>query len=287
MTPSANDCSAYRDTRRFVVIGAQRTGTNILREILNTNEQIAMLGEVFWPDPAPAHWDNFLRLNPSPDFPPSNQVDAESLLDRYFDFVEQRIRHHWAGNAKSNCRAIGVDIKYDQLRRVAPESWNPASPPFLLSYLKSRDFLLIHTIRRNVILGAISEIVAEQRNLWHNYHGSVIDRSYYVPIDDCLGRARRNVERCNQFRAFTSEYRVVETHYEELADNIARAAGGRIGSGPLWAIADALGVPHSFTYDGGLKRAIDIPYSRLISNHADLRDAVRKSEFSSLADTLQ
>jgi hypothetical protein len=25
----------------FVVIGAQRTGTNILREILNTNEQIA------------------------------------------------------------------------------------------------------------------------------------------------------------------------------------------------------------------------------------------------------
>ncbi len=33
----------------FVVIGAQRTGTNILREILNTNEHIAMLGEVLSP----------------------------------------------------------------------------------------------------------------------------------------------------------------------------------------------------------------------------------------------
>ena len=43
----------------FVVIGTQRTGTNILRETLNTNEEIAMLGEVLTPSPAPAHWDNF------------------------------------------------------------------------------------------------------------------------------------------------------------------------------------------------------------------------------------
>lgn len=45
----------------FVVIGAQRTGTNLLREILNTNERIAMLGEVLTPSPAPAHWDNYCR----------------------------------------------------------------------------------------------------------------------------------------------------------------------------------------------------------------------------------
>ena len=52
--------SALADTaHQFVVIGAQRTGTNILRTVLNTNEEIAMLGEVMSPSPAPAHWDNF------------------------------------------------------------------------------------------------------------------------------------------------------------------------------------------------------------------------------------
>src|SRR5438445_4112984 len=145
-------------TRRFVVVGAQRTGTNILREILNTNDEIAMLGEVFLASGAPAHWDNFLRLRVGR-FPPAKAADAEALLDEYFAFVEYRIRRHWAGNAKSECRAIGVDIKYDQLRRVTPAGWAPESPPFLIGYLRARDTILVHTIRTNVIRCAISEII--------------------------------------------------------------------------------------------------------------------------------
>ena len=99
----------------FVVIGAQRTGTNLLREILNTNEQIAMLGEVLSPSPAPAHWDNFCRRLPHHSVLPATPGEAESLLDQYFEFVQYRIRNHWAGNKKNRSRAFGVDIKYNQL----------------------------------------------------------------------------------------------------------------------------------------------------------------------------
>src|SRR5260370_42376892 len=106
----AADTSA-RDIRLFVVIGAQRTGTNILREILNTNEQIAMLGEVLSPSPAPAHWDNFCRGLPVRSASPATGGEAESLLDRYFNFVQYRIRNHWEGNKKSRNGAFGVDIK--------------------------------------------------------------------------------------------------------------------------------------------------------------------------------
>src|SRR5258708_2899138 len=77
----------------FVVIGAQRTGTNILREILNTNDEIAMLGEVLTPSPAPAHWDNFCRTLPDRTVYPANVSEAEALLDRYFEFVQYRIRN--------------------------------------------------------------------------------------------------------------------------------------------------------------------------------------------------
>ena len=101
----------------FVVIGAQRTGTNILREILNTNEQIAMLGEVLSPSPAPAHWDNFRRGLPLHSVLPATPGEAESLLDEYFEFVQYRIRNHWEGNKKNRSHAFGVDIKYNQLTR--------------------------------------------------------------------------------------------------------------------------------------------------------------------------
>src|SRR5260370_7646701 len=128
MGSAACACSSCGGTRRFVVIGAQRTGINILREILNTNDEIAMLGEVFSPSGAPAHWENFLRLRRSR-FPPANAADAEALLDEYFEFVEYRIRHHWAGNAKSKCRAVGIDIKYDQFPPGPPPHPHSTAPP--------------------------------------------------------------------------------------------------------------------------------------------------------------
>src|ERR1700683_1862820 len=112
----------------FVVIGAQRTGTNILREILNTNDQIAMLGEILTPSPAPAHWDNFCRGLPVRSTHPESVDEAEGLLDRYFEFVRYRIRNHWEGNRKSRSHAIGVDIKYNQLRLIAPTDWDPKFP---------------------------------------------------------------------------------------------------------------------------------------------------------------
>src|SRR5260370_40367648 len=166
MGSAACACSSCGGTRRFVVIGAQRTGINILREILNTNDEIAMLGEVFSPSGAPAHWENFLRVRGSR-FPPANAADAEALLDEYFEFVEYRIRHHWAGNAKSKCRAVGIDIKYDQLRRVTPARWNPRSPPILIRYLRARHKILGFTIPPNPKQCATSRNTSPKKNPRH------------------------------------------------------------------------------------------------------------------------
>jgi hypothetical protein len=260
-----------------------------LREILNTNEHIAMLGEVFTPNPAPAHWDNFVRLLPPGTLPPANHADARQLLDRYFDFVNYRIRNHWAGGAKSRSRAIGVDIKYNQLRRISPADQDLAAPPFLLQDLKSRGALLIHTIRENVVHCALSTLIADQRGFWHNYQGAVIDRTYYVDPKACLDYARTIVSDRHAFSNFARECSIVNCCYEDLLEDIGRAAaGGEIphGGGPLLDIAEALGVPFRFRYDGRLQKAINVPYSRLLSNHEALVRALSDSEFSAFAATL-
>ena len=281
--------SATRDVHRFVVIGAQRTGTNILREILNTSEQIAMLGEVLTPSPAPAHWDNFCRTLPVRTVHPANVSEAEALLDRYFEYVLYRIRNHWEDNRKNRSHAFGVDIKYNQLRDLAPTNWSSSSPAFILGYLRSRGATIVH-ITRNVIHSAISTFIASQRNVWHNYDGAVIDRSYHLDIQECLAYARTVLKHREAFIEAVSGCKVVNCSYESLIEDIARAGSQEeipSAPGPLWDIAQALASSFTFRYDRRLQKAINIPYSRLLSNYNALVSELKDSEFSTLASTLE
>jgi hypothetical protein len=279
-------CGAGRQL--FVVIGAQRTGTNILREILNTNEHIAMLGEVLMPNPAPAHWDNFCRALPVSSINPVKFSEAESLLDRYFEFVEYRIHNHWEGNRKSRSHAIGVDIKYNQLRQIAPSNWS-AIHPFILSYLRSRGAILIHTTR-NIIHCAISTWIASRRKLWHNYDGVIIDRAYEIDLAECLAHARSIVRERDAFLTSADGCRMVNCRYESLIDDLKRSGPSDEipeGRGPLFEIARAFNVPFHFRNDRQLQKAINVPYSKLLSNYSALVRRLENSEFSSLVATLE
>jgi LPS sulfotransferase NodH len=274
----------------FVVIGAQRTGTNLLREILNTHEDIAMLGEIFSPSAAPAHWDNFLRNRSSARMPPASVAEAEELLDRYFEFVAYRIHNHWSAGLKSRSSMLGVDIKYNQLGRIAPAGWSSFEPPFLLQYFASRDVTLIHAVRANVIHCALSALIASQREVWHNYDGVVIDRSYPIDIEECLAWARAIVSDHAGFLEFAKELQIVTCGYEELLADIARASVGEEipeAPGPLRDIARAFGVPFQFRYGGRLKKAINVPYQRLLTNYEEFATALKASEFSAFSTTLE
>ena len=290
MVGNSQDTARDTGVRLFVVIGAQRTGTNLLREILNTNEQIAMLGEVLSPSPAPAHWENFCRHLPIQRVLPATVGEAESLLDLYFEFVQYRIRNYWEGGKKRRSQAFGIDIKYNQLAHIAPANWNSASSgPFLLCYLRSRRATLIHTTR-NVIHSAISSLIASQRNLWHNYDGVVIDRRYHIDVGECLSYARTVVQDYGRFLKATHGSRVVDCRYEDLIKDIRRAEAGEWipqGPGPLKSIAEALGGDFNFRYDGRLQKAINVPYRSLLSNYDALIEGLRKTEFSAFVPTLE
>jgi hypothetical protein len=276
-------------THLFVVIGAQRTGTNILREILNTNDQIAMLGEVLSPSPAPAHWDNFCRSLPARRVPPASTDETESLLDQYFEFVRYRIRNHWEGDKKRRSDAFGVDIKYNQLTRIAPVDWDSASFPFILRYLRSRGATLVHTTR-NVIHCAISTLIASKRNLWHNYDGGVIDHNYHLEVEECLAHARVILQQRDAFLESARDCKVVDCRYESLVDDMKRAGSQEEipeGPGPLRDIATALGGPFTFRYDRRLQKAINVPYSRLLSNYDTFVRRLKDSEFWAFAATLE
>jgi LPS sulfotransferase NodH len=275
--------------RFFVVIAAQCTGTNLLREILNTNPRLAMLGEILFPNPAPAHWENFLKGQAPGAFPTWEPRATEDLLDRYFDYVLYRIRNHWLGGDKSGCRAIGVDIRYNQLRLLAPVAWNSRATPFLLSYLRSREATLIHVTRRNVIHSALSALVAAKGTLGQDDENAAVDRRFALDPTSCLEYARRIVRDGGAFLDDAKGCKVVECCYEDLTEELAgAAAGGELPErpGPLRDIARALEVPFGFRYDGRLQKAINVPCFKVLSNLEELSEALKESEFSALAATL-
>jgi hypothetical protein len=284
-----SDMASQQPATLFVVVGAQRTGTNLLREILNSNPVIAMLGEVFTPSSAPAHWDNFAATLPDSQRSYATADEVRAILDRYFNFVNYRVRNFWIDGDKSGACAIGVDIKYNQLRSVAPSNWQCTAIPYLIDYLQMAGAVFVHAVRRNLIHCAISAMIAEQRNIWHDYRGVLIDRSYTIDPFACIELARSNMRDRDAFvRSCTGAY-VVECCYEDLVSSIESAgANGFItfDKGPLLQITRALGVEFQFRYDGRLRKAINIPYSRLIANHRDLVAAVTDSEFAAFAPTL-
>ncbi len=180
-------------------------------------------------------------------------------------------------------------MKYDQLRAIQPADQPLSAPPFLLSYFKTRRFLLLHAIREDVIRCSISEIIAQQRNLWHNYNGATLERGYHVEPEDCLDRARLILRQRAEFERLSDGCRVVQAGYEQVTEAIAGATNGRISKDapPFRDIAQALGVECDFNYEGRLQRAINVPYSKAISNFGQLRAAVAASEFSCFASTLE
>jgi hypothetical protein len=214
---------------------------------------------------------------------------TESLLDRYFDFVRYRIRNHWEGNRKSRSHAFGVDIKYNQLTRIAPDKSDSTSTPFILCYLRSRRATLIHTTR-NPIHCAISTVIASQRRIWHNYDGTIIDRDYHVDVDECLAHARTILQHRAAFLNAAYGCKIVTCRYEGLVDDLRRAGSEEEipdGPGPLRDIAAALGSSSTFRYDRRLQKAINIPYFRLLSNYDAFLRRLKDSEFSAFAATLE
>ena len=290
------------ETKLFVVIGFQRTGTEILSEILNSHPEISAFQEILLPSYEPTFvvgghlvskgifpLDNFLRENGCPKLPLVSSIEAESLLDRYFEYLCARVRESSHTETKRQAHLVGVNIKYSQLMDNNPGLWDSNAPPFLLCYLKSRGVQLIHTTRKNVLHCAISHLIAEQRGVWHDYEGASLDKTYFIDIGRCLEICRRIMRERESFLKFAPQFEFVPCCYEDLCLDLARSVPDKsipAAPGPLSDIAQALHVSPDFRYEGNLRKAIRVTYSKLISNWGDLVADINRSEFASLASTL-
>jgi len=290
MTSSAPSQANYQlgPARSFVLVGSQRSGTNFLREVLNTHPNLAVHGEVLWPYPHPSIWHNYVRTAVSRAMPPVLAADATALVDDYFVYLADDTMRGHPHKAK-NLRWVGIDIKYNQLRHIAPLIQDLMAPPFLLGYFRERRVPILHLHRRNVLHQALSMVIADQRNVYHDYQGRGFDERITVNpktvIDRCHWiRAERDL-----FRELGKDLEVLELAYEDVAaacDGVEAGKPLAAGDAPLAQIAVFLKVPSTFARPGSISKVIDKPYRDVLANHAEVVRQVEQSEFREFASTI-
>ncbi len=276
----------------FALIGCQRTGTHLLREIVNSNPHVALMVETFSLTPKRMYWCNFLRTLPKSRFPPLTPEIAMDVFDEHVRRIRRdvQIEPEWYGGSKPDLKALGLDVKYNQLKNFASLSINLRSRPLLLDYFKTRNFRILHMVRKNLAHSALSLILANIRGVWHNYDASTFSGRHHVFWETLHSHMKWiQVER-EEFVHLTQDLPVLTCVYEDLVGDLSQL--NESGEFPeettvLKPLAEFLGVPNRFVYDGKMRKVVNKPYVEILDNFDELVQELRKSEFCEFADSLE
>jgi hypothetical protein len=272
----------------FLLVGSQRSGTNFLRELIGTNPAAVVNGEVLFPYPLPNCYHNFVRTMVSRQMPPLHYEDGIGLIDEYLVFLREDCKRSYPSKA-GMVKALGLDVKYNQMRFITPVHYDLHLRPLLLEYCGRRGIPILHLVRTNVLHQALSMAIAEARNVYHNYDGAGSVTSVCVETKRVLQCARWIESEAAVFRDMTRDLRVMELSYERLIAACARVAPGtKLGAAArvMGEVASFLGIDNDFEHPASIKKVVDRPYQELLTNYADVVAAVRGSEFEPFLDSI-
>jgi hypothetical protein len=265
----------------FVLVGSQRSGTNFVREVLNTHPKVHVHGEVMWPSPHPAVWHNFLRTCSYRSQPAILDADASQLFDDYLVHLSEDTRRGNPMKADS-VSMIGIDIKYNQMRTAGPLIQDLSAPPFLFGYLRDRRIPLLHVLRRNLLHQALSLVIAESRGIYHNYGGRTFDGNLVVEPSRVVERCYWIAEQRALFRQMSSGSEVHDLAYEDLADLCDQDSSEDkldASSEVVAGLTAFLAVDADFRRPKSISKVINRPYRKILSNYEELKRAILVSEF--------
>jgi hypothetical protein len=247
MSPSAVDGGT-----KFIVLSAARTGSTMLRQLLDSHPEVCCFGEIMAAAAAPDRWDSATPIR-------------RGLRERYRQGPLQFLRE--LGSYPAECKAVGFKIKYEELVR-ADYAW-------LLAWLKDhREVRVIHHRRENRLKRLISEITATKV---HGVFNVQSERDLPPPtrvsltVGECLDDFARTERREISFRDSFRDHPTLETTYEAVE-------GNRDGVGER--LADFLGVAPARLTTPTLKINPD-DVRLVLENYEELAEAFRGTPYGS------
>ncbi|MEI2692501.1 MAG: hypothetical protein V9H69_23390 [Anaerolineae bacterium] len=186
----------HSEYMRFIIVGRSRTGSNLLRSLLNAHSQVESYGEVFRsPAREAMDWDHTGVLRQSDRM-------HRLLLEDPVSFIGTRIyRRYPAGIA-----AVGFKIFYYHAQEG---NWQAVWP----ALQQQTGIRVIHMKRRNMLSTHLSRQRAELTDVWVNTSGQVEQPlAIHLDYEQCLAdfqRTRAWEEACDAQFAGHAKMRAV------------------------------------------------------------------------------
>jgi LPS sulfotransferase NodH len=188
---------------RFLIVSAARTGSTMLRNMLNSHPDICCHGEVF-SMPLIRGFVGLRQGEKSPVLHKMQHLRKSDPLGYLREYV------FYPGPFK----AIGAKILYDDL--LAPE-WKVVFD----AILADRDLRIVHLFRENRLKRFLSHYITRVTNV--HVVTDLKDRPPVEPIwvspKDCVHDIEQVEQLENQFRDFFHEHPVFEITYEQIVGN--------------------------------------------------------------------
>lgn len=259
--------SAELAERTLVTIATQRSGTKAFAQSLNTGALVRSVYEVFLPKNKPASLTRAFvaHLGAKPDFSFAPE-ELTAFLDSFFAGL----------HAQSDREYLHFDVMYDNLGVLSTLWTYPIGLPyrnFLLGYLRSRRFLIVHIVRENLLDCFASNMIAQSRNLYHT-DGDVPADETPIALDP--ERALHYVlpalrTRAMLREAFRGNPRFVELTYPDFL------AEGAVAAPAASKVATALGLPpdrEAALFGVVTMRPTAPDKERLIANYEEVRSHI-------------
>lgn len=143
--------AGYRDYTRFIILTRSRSGSNMLRGLVNSHSQVVTFGEMF-KDPMNIGWD-------MPGFPKS-----ERYLDLFRNDTQRFVDQQVFKKFPIQIKAVGFKIFYYHAMGTELEP--------IWDYLKNNQNIhVLHLKRQNILKTHLSKKKAELTDHWINLTG--------------------------------------------------------------------------------------------------------------------
>jgi LPS sulfotransferase NodH len=184
--------------QRYVVLSSARSGSNMLKSLLDAHPQVECLGEIFNPVYGPGYkkWVQKSRVRHILNKYARNYC-VESYLDSLFTKNPQR----------NSPRALGFKVMY-------PGQFNRCS--LFPYYWQEHEFKIVRLTRRNLLRRYLSGRIACLENVWSapEHRGKQV--TIKLDIDDLI-RSIHRMETINMsIDALANEFQNVMVDYEQL-----------------------------------------------------------------------
>lgn len=239
--------SGRSDYEKFIILGLSRSGSNLLRDLLNAHSGIITFGELFRSDEA-LSWNcpvNDKLKSHSKKVTSLIQNDPVKLMDTVV-----------FGKAPKHVKALGFKLFY----------YHAQGPNLKLiwTYLRENESVkILHLKRTNLLKRYVSLVKAKNTNVWRDASGSKTSNiTVTLDFDDCLKSFEEAVRWQEDYAEYFHDHDCMDVIYEELATDCRR---------PMRRVQEFLNLQYEDVQPTIYKQSRQ-SLSESITNYSELKD---------------